>query len=700
MASNGFLCTGSYGMSQLKNRGGNSSVGGKEYVFVKMTDSAFQAVEEYQRQLAKNSNCGTATIQFMGNNGMLAFPMDNAKSSSKFRFSLDVDFDSTIECIEHNRNQLEVVGAMSNRMRIHANDDVYEKTRNRMAAVEEVQKNKCAREIKPNQTDIGRKVKVKTGGSNTNSNSNNAIASSQQFANTYNRSTGNNSLLVSNQSTAIFKNGNSNNNRISAVSRPLPPSMANNIIASHHQQHQKNNNGSANTISATGNCKNNAPKPELSKRLIREKTIHLLALKPFKKPEFYQRMLNEGIREKDRSYLTTILHEVSLLKDNCFNLKPVFWNEVDDNWPFYTEQEIQQLKRRKPQNLTPESSDGGSSSISGQSPSSSQGCSPSSSMKRPLSSVGAINAGGVGILDNSYDEIGLIQANKKARISHFKRDTSMQQPHPTNTNNCNSLNNIHSQEDDLNKFSYNNNNNNRSPFLNQNEEKYKSPQRHIQQQQSPIPSTKRSKKQPNPQGITRPSQPQQPLQTTQKQQLQKKQHQSTPTPYTPAVPPTQEQPPSLTNDYESSTSSHILDVDDPVEFDFSNYPKIVSIDDRRRYKTEFENNFVEYKTLSEKDRESAERFKEFSNKLTTTFITSERQFIEEEIVKEYTRVKDDRFRFRYLHEKLNHIKKKVQEYDDHLREQLREQESQRRFNPNETIDADSYQPSNGNNGNY
>lgn len=726
-SSNGFLCTGSYGMSQLKNRGGttsnnnngNSAVGGgKEYIFVKMTDSAFQAVEEYQRQLAKNSNCGAATIQFIGNSGMLAFPVDNVKSSSKFRFSVDVDFDSSIECIEQNRNHLDVVGAMSNRMRIHANDDVYEKTRNRMAAAEEVQKNKCAREIKPNQTDIGRKVKVKVGSSNansSNSNSNSAIGSSQQFVNNYRSTTSSNSLLISNQSTVSnFKNGNSN--RIAAVSRSsLPPAMTNHITASQQQQQQpqQKNNVSANTISTTttANSNSNAPKSEISKRKIRERLIHLLALKPFKKPELIQRLNNEGLRDKERGLISSILKDISQLKDNCYNLKHAIWNEVNDNWPFYTEQEIQQLKRRKPQNLTPESSDGGSSSISGQSPSSTHnGCSPSLGIKRPpSSSVGAINGGGAGMTDNSYDDIGMMQGNsKKPRISHFKKEAPMQQPpHQTTTTNRNSLNhNIHLQEEDFNKFSYNNNNNNRSPFLNQNEEKYKSPQRQMQQQQqSPKLSSKRSKKQQNPQSTVRQPQPPPPQMTQKHQQHQKKQHHQPPptaiaAPAAPPVAPTQQQqPPSTTTDY-SSTSSHLPDQETPVTYDFSNYPRIVSLDDRRRYKTEFDNDFVEYVTLSKVDVRSAQRFQDLGVQLERTDSESEKKYIEEQIVKEYTKVRDDRIRFKYLHEKLNHIKLRVQEYDDQLREQLREQETRRRFIPNETIDADNYEPSNGNNGNY
>lgn len=48
----------------------------------------------------------------------------------------------SFDCIQQNHNQLDVVGSLTNKLRIHANEDVYEATRHRMAVVEETQKNK------------------------------------------------------------------------------------------------------------------------------------------------------------------------------------------------------------------------------------------------------------------------------------------------------------------------------------------------------------------------------------------------------------------------------------------------------------------------------------------------------------------------------------------------------------------------------
>ena len=77
--------------------------------------------------------------------------------------------------------------------------------------------------------------------------------------------------------------------------------------------------------------------------------------------------LLDGVKEKDKKNISNILREVSECKSNSFDLKRTMWNDVSEDWPFYTEQDRAALRRRKPQNLTPPGSDTGSTS-SGHSP--------------------------------------------------------------------------------------------------------------------------------------------------------------------------------------------------------------------------------------------------------------------------------------------------------------------------------------------
>lgn len=58
--------------------------------------------------------------------------------------------------------------------------------------------------------------------------------------------------------------------------------------------------------------------------------------------------------------MTNILKQIAQMRDNTYQLQRHVWNDVQEDWPFYTEQDRAMMKRKKPQNLTPPgtSSDG------------------------------------------------------------------------------------------------------------------------------------------------------------------------------------------------------------------------------------------------------------------------------------------------------------------------------------------------------
>lgn len=49
----------------------------------------------------------------------------------------------------------------------------------------------------------------------------------------------------------------------------------------------------------------------ISQRPYRDRVIHLLALKPYKKPELLARLLKDGVSQKDKNSLAAILQQVS-----------------------------------------------------------------------------------------------------------------------------------------------------------------------------------------------------------------------------------------------------------------------------------------------------------------------------------------------------------------------------------------------------
>ncbi|KAM3619765.1 uncharacterized protein V6R79_013286 [Siganus canaliculatus] len=82
-------------------------------------------------------------------------------------------------------------------------------------------------------------------------------------------------------------------------------------------------------------------------RPLRERLIHLLALKPYKKPELILRLQKDGLLPLDKDSLDSHLQQVANLngKDNTFTLKDFLYKEVQKDWPGFTEGDQQLLKR-------------------------------------------------------------------------------------------------------------------------------------------------------------------------------------------------------------------------------------------------------------------------------------------------------------------------------------------------------------------
>uniref|UniRef100_A0A7N6BG22 OCEL domain-containing protein n=1 Tax=Anabas testudineus TaxID=64144 RepID=A0A7N6BG22_ANATE len=82
-------------------------------------------------------------------------------------------------------------------------------------------------------------------------------------------------------------------------------------------------------------------------RPIRDRLTHLLALKPYKKPELILRLQKDGLSQLDKDSLDSHLQQVADLngRDNTFTLKDFLYKEIQKDWPGYTEGDQQLLKR-------------------------------------------------------------------------------------------------------------------------------------------------------------------------------------------------------------------------------------------------------------------------------------------------------------------------------------------------------------------
>ncbi|XP_074389163.1 RNA polymerase II elongation factor ELL2-like [Zonotrichia albicollis] len=82
------------------------------------------------------------------------------------------------------------------------------------------------------------------------------------------------------------------------------------------------------------------------RRPYRDRVIHLLALRTYKKPELLARLQRDGVMQKDKGTLAKILQQVAKwnAKDNCFSLKEHLFQTLQTDWPGYTEIDRQKLK--------------------------------------------------------------------------------------------------------------------------------------------------------------------------------------------------------------------------------------------------------------------------------------------------------------------------------------------------------------------
>ncbi|XP_010215535.1 PREDICTED: RNA polymerase II elongation factor ELL-like, partial [Tinamus guttatus] len=85
----------------------------------------------------------------------------------------------------------------------------------------------------------------------------------------------------------------------------------------------------------------------ISQRPFKDRVVHLLALKPYKKPELILRLQKDGLSQQDKDLLDNLLQQVANLsaKDSTFTLKDTVYKEVQKDWPGYSEGDQQLLKR-------------------------------------------------------------------------------------------------------------------------------------------------------------------------------------------------------------------------------------------------------------------------------------------------------------------------------------------------------------------
>lgn len=71
----------------------------------------------------------------------------------------------------------------------------------------------------------------------------------------------------------------------------------------------------------------------------------LAALFVYFETPMYHVCVADGVRDKDKTLLMATLANIATVRDNTYHLMRHVWNDVQEDWPFYTEQDRQMLKR-------------------------------------------------------------------------------------------------------------------------------------------------------------------------------------------------------------------------------------------------------------------------------------------------------------------------------------------------------------------
>lgn len=294
-----------------------SKIKGQSMVFVKLTDSALKAIEDYAAALSKGnvSPSFKPSIEFRPNNsqGVISIPTKvnggggNGELAEKqsYNFSVkDVQNDGIQEAVQQNRREMSMdsLGKIMLRMQIHANDDSYQNTRVKMDQVNRDMQKYNTKVIQQSDPNVGRKVKVKrpAAGTFAGGNSNKSLPNKPNFPGapaTTSSAASSSSLSSSTAAPASMYNKKSPSMPSSHLLTSMPrfgskfttnsaPAATGGSGGS--SSNSNSNSSSSNSLLAAAAAANSRqstmspPLPEATKRALRETIVHLLALRPMK----------------------------------------------------------------------------------------------------------------------------------------------------------------------------------------------------------------------------------------------------------------------------------------------------------------------------------------------------------------------------------------------------------------------------------
>lgn len=589
----------SYGLSSAKP-GANVSV-----FHVKLTDSAARALGGFQSGKGTTSN---PTICFGDNKGKISIPCSDSQDKvSVFTFTVNNvsshNPHGRFECVQQTNiralEELSCLGVIQKKMTVNATEDSYDKAKQSMAQAEEETRSRAAIVIKHGGRFQGRKVTVRS-------------------------------------------------SAVPSQPKPKPPGQS--LLSS-----MKKAAGGSKTKKTTGASGLHSGGNEVGTRPLRERVTHLLALKPYKKPELLLRLQKDGLKANDKDELDAVLKEVGQPsgKDNAFVLKDSLFKELQKDWPGYTSGDQQLLKRilvrrlfQPQQNLL---------SVPEAQVSPLRDTPNSSPAHRPKH-----------LLHEEYTDP---LASKRPRISRLSAKTDTSRPRPAEQgpqrDGFTRLTEQRNQLDPKKLFK------SLSEAQTEAVKRLEPPQRGQDETKGEPEKDKKTNfdKPPSPLLVPDVNKPKVSRRKSRHKHKEKEKDKSKERKVK-----VEDDPNQISQDYTDSCEklldSNILQAYDTMDY-LSKYSSISTSEQRQNYKLDFNREYSEYRDLHARIDCVTRQFMELDSQLKQLQHDSQKyKTVHNQIVQEYRKIKksnpnysQDKIRCEYLHNKLAHIKKLISDYD-------------------------------------
>ncbi|CAH2297055.1 RNA polymerase II elongation factor ELL2 [Pelobates cultripes] len=421
----------------------------------------------------------------------------------------------------------------------------------------------------------------------------------------------------------------------------------------------------------------------IAQRPYRERVIHLLALKPYKKPEILARLHRDGVNQKDKNSLSIILPQVANLnpKDNSYTLKDFVYKEIQRDWPGYLEGDKQLLDRVLSRKLNQ------SQSGTNQSDSPSNAASSSPSQKRvgdtdfidPLMTKKPRISHLTNRVPPTLNGHLSLTSEKPAALPPPSAATPAPPPLPparlpvSNPQTINSNSNSPStpegrgtQDLPVDSFSQS-----RGTYEDQ-QEKYTS----RTSVEESVPTTKLVKSEPmddKNSSLHKKAKKAKKTKDKERKKLDSETTNENPQPHLKKELEKMEEIPSPDTNQDSKEACTASDPSSTTVLpDYMvKYTVVASKEQRERYKEDFNSEYEEYRRLHSKIESVTRKFVHLDTQRKTLSPSSkEYKVIHEEVLKEYRKLKEslpnyyeEKCRCEYLHNKLAHIKRLIGEFD-------------------------------------